>query len=469
MVGPSMRNTEALWCSVFHHSTENLMIGRSTAPTSVRILVTISAEFEAQILRYYHVEKWRVGTIASQLGIHHGVVARVLAQAACRRQRRRRPRRKAEAYLRLRTLPGEQAQIDWAQFGHLAIGKARRPLTGFVIVLAYSRRIFLRFFLDARMESFLSGHVEAFHAWQRGPRVCLYDNLKSAVLERRGDIIRFHPTLLDLARCYGFEPRAAAVARGNEKGRVERAIRYVRDSFFAARPFDGLDDLNRQAEARCDGLAADRRCPEDTTRTVRDVFAEEAPLLLPLPDNPDNPFPILERVEVRIGKTPYARFDKNDYSVPHACVQRTLTVLAEPHELRILGGQRVVARHRRTWGKGEQIETPEHIAALAAEKAAARRHRNLDRLAQTAPDAQALLAAAAERGFPITRFIAELVLFLDQYGPAELQAAIRDAIDRDAPHLMPSASLWSAGARRDDSRPPSTSFSALPEKSKRIS
>jgi transposase len=230
--------------------------------------VTISAELEAQILRYYHVEKWRVGTIVSQLGVHHGVVARVLAQAglpattpprpskidpylpfiletlekfprlpasriyAMVRERGyaggpshfrhliscRRPRPKAEAYLRLRTLPGEQAQIDWAHFGHLTIGKARRPLMGFVIVLAYSRRIFLRFFLDARMESFLRGHVEAFHAWQGGVRVCLYDNLKSAVLERRGDAIRFHPTLLELARCYGFEPRAAAVARGNEKG-----------------------------------------------------------------------------------------------------------------------------------------------------------------------------------------------------------------------------------------------------------
>jgi transposase len=469
--------------------------------------VTISAELEAQILRYYHVEKWRVGTIVSQLGVHHGVVARVLAQAglpattpprpskidpylpfiletlekfprlpasriyAMVRERGyaggpshfrhliscRRPRPKAEAYLRLRTLPGEQAQIDWAHFGHLTIGKARRPLMGFVIVLAYSRRIFLRFFPDARMESFLRGHVEAFQAWQGGVRVCLYDNLKSAVLERRGDAIRFHPTLLDLARCYGFEPRAAAVARGNEKGRVERAIRYVRDSFFAARPFDGLDDLNRQAAAWCDGLAFDRRCPEDTTRTVREVFAEEAPLLLPLPDNP---FPILERAEVQIAKTPYARFDKNDYSVPHACVQRTLTVLAEPHEVRILDGQRIVARHPRSWGKGEQIEKPEHIAALAAEKAAARRHRNVDRLAQAAPAAQTLLAAAAERGFPIARFIAELASLLDQYGAAELQIAILDAVGRDAPH--PNAVRIALERQREARRQPPATGGNLP-------
>ena len=84
------------------------------------------------------------------------------------------------------------------------------------------------------------------------------------------------------------------------KGRVERAIRYVRDAFFAARTFADLDDLNAQAEAWCNGLAADRRCPEDLKRSVREVFAEEAPRLLPLPDNPA---PLLERVAVSVGKT----------------------------------------------------------------------------------------------------------------------------------------------------------------------
>jgi transposase len=253
---------------------------------------------EAQILRYYHVEKWPVGTIAAQLHIHHGVVQRVLAQAglprigapprrskidaylpfitrtletfpkltasrlyAMVRERgypgrpdhfrhliaRHRPRPKAEAYLRLRTLPGEQAQVDWGHSGHLEIGRARRPLMAFVMVLSHSRQIFLRFFLDARMENFLRGHVAAFTAWGGVPRVLLYDNLKSAVLERRGEAIRFHPTLLGFAGAYRYEPRPVAIARGNEKGRVERAIRYVRDAFFAARSFSGLDDLNAQS------------------------------------------------------------------------------------------------------------------------------------------------------------------------------------------------------------------------------
>src|SRR5271167_3422261 len=135
---------------------------------------------------------------------------------------------------------------------------------------------------------------------------------KSAVLERHGAAIRFHPTLLGFAGHYRYEPRPVAVARGNEKGRVERAIRYVRDSFFAARSFVDLDDLNAQAETWCIGPAADRRCPDEPQRTVRAVFAEEAGRLLALPDNPA---PLLERLAVSVGKTPYLRFDLNDYSI----------------------------------------------------------------------------------------------------------------------------------------------------------
>jgi transposase len=272
-----------------------------------------------------------------------------------------RPRPKAEAYLRLRTLPGEQAQIDWGHFGHLGTGRARRPLMAFVMVLSYSRPIFLRFFPDAGMENFLRGHAAAFEAWQGVPRVLLYDNLKSAVLERRGDAIRLHPALLGFAGHYRYDPRPVAVARGNEKGRVERAIRYVRDRFFAARDFTSVDDLNAQAEAWCNGPAADRRCPEDPGRSVREVFAEEAPRLLPLPDNPA---PLLERVAVTAGKTSYVRFDLNDYTVLHTDVRRVLTVLADPREVRVVDDGTVLACHRRSYGRGAQIEQAGHVQAL---------------------------------------------------------------------------------------------------------
>ncbi len=237
--------------------------------------MAIPPETKAQILRLYHAEKWRSGTIARQISVHHSTVRRVLAQAglpAIASQRaaqidpylpfivqtlekyptltasrlhgmvrergyrggvdyfrrvvaRHRPRRPVEAYLRLRTLPGEQCQCDWATFPHLTIGRARRPLMAFVMVLSWSRRIFLRFFLNARMENFLRGHAGAFEAFGGCSRVVEYDNLKSAVLERQGQAIHFNPTLLALAGHYRYEPRPVAVARGNEYGVVKNMSR----------------------------------------------------------------------------------------------------------------------------------------------------------------------------------------------------------------------------------------------------
>lgn len=346
----------------------------------------ISKETEAEIVRLYHGERWPIGTIAGQLGLHHTTVQRVLRHTGVdakvvaprpsmvdpfvpfiveqlakypnlRSSRlhvmikergypggpdhlrrvigRLRPKKPAEAFQRLRTMPGEQAQVDWAHFGKLEIGRAQRPLWAFVMVLSYSRRLFLRFFPGASMPFFVRGHVEAFADFGGIPRVLLYDNLKSAVVERHGDAIHFHPTLLEMSAHYRFEPRPVAVARGNEKGRVERAIRYIREAFFEARSYADLADLNRQAAEWAATAAVDRSWVEDRARTVRQAFEDERGVLLPLPEEPS---PAHERLEVEVGKTPYVRFDLNDYSIPHDRTQRTLVVYADLDQVRIADG-----------------------------------------------------------------------------------------------------------------------------------
>jgi hypothetical protein len=164
---------------------------------------------------------------------------------------------------------------------------------------------------------------------------------------------------------------------------------------------------------------------------VREVFTEEAARLLPLPDNPA---PRLERVEVKVGKTPYVRFDLNDYSVPDTHVQRTLTVLADPHDLRIVDGAHILACHRRSYDKGAQIEDPARIQALVERKRAARQHRATHRLVQAAPASQDLLIRAAERGANLGAITVGLQRLLERYGAAELQAGILDALARGVPH-----------------------------------
>src|SRR6202023_528615 len=116
----------------------------------------------------------------------------------------------------------------------------------------------------------------------------LYDNLKSAVLERRGNQIQFHPRLIELSAHYHFAPRPCQVRAGNQKGRVERAIRYVSDSFWAGRVFTALTECNRQALAWRDEVPPQHPWPDDSARTVAQAFTEEQPRLLPVPLPPCN-------------------------------------------------------------------------------------------------------------------------------------------------------------------------------------
>jgi len=464
--------------------------------------MTINKDMEAKILRYHFVEKWRTGTIATQLGIHHSVVDRVLSQAGLPKVERTertsiltpylpfiiqtletyptltavrlyemakqrgypggpsqfrhriselRPRKQPEAYLRLKTLPGEQAQVDWGHFGHIQIGQAKRALMAYVMVLSWSRQIFLQFYVNQQTASFLRGQVAAFEAFNGVPKVCLFDNMKTAVLERNGSAIRFHPALLDLSSHYHFEPRAAAPARGNEKGRVERAIRYIRDNFFAGRHYSSLEDLNAQADEWCKGTSAERRCPEDPQLSVGEAFLQEQPGLLALPDNP---FDTREHVVVRAQKTPYVRFDSNDYSVPHQHVQTSLTVNACLKEVRIISGTNVIATHLRSFSKGEQIENEAHVNALWLMKTNAKQHRAQDRLCQISSHAQPLLQHIIDRGHALKGAVNRLNQLLDDYGATELHQAMGEAIEKNAPYAEGVAQILEYRRERRQQPPP---------------
>ena len=441
----------------------------------------IAPELRARIRRLYFAEHWKIGTIATELAVHRETVraaveadrfvrsgaqlrptlldpykpflAATLEQYPRLRATRLydmvrsrgyagsviplrryvrtvRPSARAEAYLRLHTLPGEQGQVDWGNFGTLQVGQTQRALSCFVLVLSWSRALYARFALDQTLESFLRGHVEAFTALHGCPRVLLYDNLKSVVLERIGDHIRFHPRVLELAGHYHFAPQPCAVARGNEKGRVERTIRYLRDAFFAARRFSSVGDLNAQLARWIAATAHARPVPGDPSgRRVADALEEERARLLPWPADP---FACDVLRAVTSGKTPYIRFDGNDYSIPHTLVRKPLTLLASEHLVRLVDGTTEVARHARSYDRGQPIEDVAHLAALAHVKRAAHELRGRDRLRTACAHADAFLEALALRGEPLAGHTAQLLRLLDRYGTAELEAALADALARGA-------------------------------------
>jgi hypothetical protein len=241
-------------------------------------------------------------------------------------------------------------------FGTGTIGRARRALSCFV-TWSWSRALYLEFFFEQTMENFLRGHVNGLDSFKGSARIVLYDNLKSAVVERHGRQIHFKPRLLELAAHDHFEPRPCQVRVGNQKGRVERAIRNVRDSFWAARTFTTLEVCNLQALKWRDEVAHQRQWPDDNSRTVAQVFEQERPRLLELSLHK---FDTDRVVSVRAAKTIYVRFNRNDYSIPPEAVGRELKLAASGAEFRILDGAREIARHRRSYNLQQLVLDPAH-------------------------------------------------------------------------------------------------------------
>ena len=460
----------------------------------------IPDEQVARIRHLFHAEHWKIGTLAAELGLHPDTVRAALNTDRFRSHPRLRdrltdpylnflretlqqyprlrttrllqmiqprgytgsvsqlrrvvadlrpPRR--EAFLRLRVFPGEQAQSDWAYFGEVRMGRARRRLSGFVLTLSYSRALWLEFFLDQSLENFLLGHVHAFQDWGGAPRNLETDNLRSVVLERRGDAIHFHPRFLELSAHYHFATRPCRPARGNEKGRVERAIQYVRHSFFAARPFTTLADFNRQALDWRNQVALQRPWPGDDSRTVAQVFEEEKPHLLPLPAHP---FSCDLIRTVYADKTLYVRFDLNDYSVPPRALGRALTLVASPTTVRLLDGSTEIVSHPRSYDRHELVEDPAHRQALLEQKRKALGATASGRLAALVPESQAFLQAAFERGESTARLTVQLLHLLDDYGAGELAAALREALDRHTPRLSSVAFILARRHRQRRQRTP---------------
>jgi transposase len=462
----------------------------------------ITPEQHAEIRRLYFGEHWKVGTIVTNLDVHPDTVraaialdTRVVRRGACRRsildpylpfirdtlaqyprlratrlyemlrprgyggsanQLRRlvrvlRPQVSVALYRRLVVLPAEEAQVDWGAFGSIRIGHGTRALSGFVMVLSYSRALFAHFTLDQTLESFLRGHVQAFQVFGGSARTLVYDNLKSAVLERQGTTIRFHPRLLDLAGHYHFAPRPCTPARGNEKGKVERQIRYLRDAFFAARTFRDVDDLNAQFQRWRDDIAHQRTHPEQRDQTVAQVFAQEQPRLLPLPAHPfetDLMRPVVS------GKLAYVRFDRNSYSIPHTHVRRPLTLLASATTVRVVVGAEEIARHERSYDSGATIEDPTHLEGLRTATQQTNASSTRDRLRLAVPSTVTLLARLAERGEVLRPHLIRLHALLDDYGPQELTAAIELALTRDALGAGSIAHILEARRRHRGHAPP---------------
>jgi transposase len=440
--------------------------------------MTTSLDIETEIIRLFYSERWNITSIANNLAVHRSVVKRVLERRITNTHysspRKRmideflpfigetledhpsltastlfnmvkmrgyagkisqfrdiiaeiRPRRR-EAFLRLIKIKGEEAQVDWGHFGTIEHEGFKRPLVAFVMTLSFSRAIFVHFFMSLRMGPFCVGHQLAFEWFGGVPRECLYDNLKSVVISRHGKIITYNEDFLAFAQIYRFGLKVAGVARGNEKGRTERAIRYIRDNFFAACKFKDIHDLNQQAQVWMNTISLDRKWQQDSRKTVREAFQEEQAVLLPL--NRDIPV-YEEQISASIGKTPYIRFDNNDYSVPPRYVHSIVTILASDTRVRIISKEEEIANHQRSYGKGMRVEKEEHLRELLENKREASLRGDGSILLNVAPSADKFLGKLNKREYSPKYAKSSLERMLRTYGAELLEAALKNCCDAE--------------------------------------
>ena len=331
------------------------------------------------------------------------------------------------AFLRMEPPPGERFEVDWGHFGVLDYSGDKRKLYTFALVEAHSRMLYLEFTHSQSFETFVRCHVHAFTALGGVAREIAYDNLATAVAEHDGRLVRFLPRFLAFAREYGFYPKACNVAAGWEKGKVERAIGYTRQSFWPLRAFTDLHDVNRQARQWLAEIANQRLHREMRERPI-DRFKAEA--LRPLPVIP---YDHRDKVEALVHKDLRLQFDGNRYCVPHRYVGRHLTLKADSSSVTIYDRVNEIVSYPRCWRRGQTLGADRFEAELADLRPAARRSRAQQRLFAVLDGicSQAMLEGylrdITDTDRALSRQLTELLELIRQYGPEPVADAIEKA------------------------------------------
>jgi transposase len=269
--------------------------------------------------------------------------------------------------IRFETPPGEQAQVDLARFEVEFTDEpgAMRIVWLFSMVLGHSRLIWARFVVHQDLQTILRCHIAALEAIGGVPREILYDRMKTAVIgEDANGLVIYNRSLLDLARHYGFQPKACRPYRAKTKGKVERPFRYIREDFFLGATFCNLDDLNAQLRHWLDNVA-NPRVHATTQRVVNEAFAEEKPHLKPLPLAP---YRAVLKLERRVSHEGMVSVAGNLYSVPDTTRRRILDVHVFADEIRILENGTMVAIHAPLEGRDQTRVDPAHRQASSSSR-----------------------------------------------------------------------------------------------------
>jgi len=276
-----------------------------------------------------------------------------------------------EAFLRIETPPGLDAQCDWGKV-ELVIGGQPMRLSMFVLTLSYSRFRFARLFFTERQECFFTGHKEAFEFFGGFPQQVTYDNLTTAVAKiLHGTNRQQQEAFVRFRGEFPFEANFAAPRKANEKGKVENAMKYIRSHAFGLQTeFGTLDTANAHLREWLVEKDA-KRVHSTHKQVIWAMYEKEKPHLSPLP----RPMPPCCRIVfAKVNKFSFVQFETNRYSVPTAYVHQTVMIKAFERRVVIVNREQTIASHQRRFTRHEEVIDPSHFLPLLEKKARAVDH-----------------------------------------------------------------------------------------------
>jgi len=337
------------------------------------------------------------------------------------------PRR--EAYLSLSFEPAEAAQVDFGYCGTIAVGNAIRRLSVFVMVLCYSRMIYLEFTLKEGLEHFLSAHNKAFRFFGGVPGKIIVDNAKVAVLKhtRYGEVI-LHPRYKDLAAHYGSDISACTPRSPHQKGRVESGIKFVKSNFINGLELSSLAAVQVAGNQWRDEVANCRNHRTTNKRPI-DLFKEEKPLLIPLAKTPYD-----EAVAKRLiaNKQFQFSFDSNRYSVPAKYASTKLSGYIYPDRICVYYNHKLIATHLRCYDKHQTILNPDHQRELLCQRQSAREQRLLKDFYALGRAAEIYYEKLQQRSLHVRSHVRKIMALSEIYSPDNVHKAIEHAIEFNA-------------------------------------
>jgi len=339
-----------------------------------------------------------------------------------------RPRRQP-AFLTLAFAPGECAQVDWGSFGAVPVGHTHRQLSFFVMVLCYSRMLYVEFTVSQTLEHFLACHQHAFDFFGGIPQKIMVDHLKSAVLKRAvGAAPVLNPQYADFATHHGFTMTPCNVGKGNEKGRVENGVGYVKKNSLAGLELPDFSALNPAARHWLDTVA-NVRVHGETRQQPTVLWQTERPALRPVPLPP---FDIATVSQVRASRQFRVTVETNRYSVPAQYAGHALTLKTSPDRLCLYRGEQLIARHTRRDDRHFDIEDPDHPKPLLEQRKKARDHQVFRRFLALSPRAETYYLKLEERRLKPHHHVRKIVALSDIYSPEAVARALEDAFVYEA-------------------------------------